>query len=83
MNLYLIEQEENREWDTYYEAVVCAEDENTARTIDPSQTKEVEYLGWWEAKSYWCAPAYVKCKYLGKADESIKEGVICNSLKAG
>lgn len=37
MNLYIISQDINNDYDTYDSAVVCAEDEEDAREIHPSE----------------------------------------------
>jgi hypothetical protein len=79
MNLYLISQEENNEYDTYDSAVVCAESEEEARNINPS------IFGWPTsviACTAWCTdPAQVTVKYLGEAHTDIERGsIICSSF---
>lgn len=81
MNLYLISQPVDRvEWDTYDSAVVCAPDEDTARKIDPNGKPEL--IEWGEEKSYWVAPANVKCKLIGQSISSMEQGVVCASYNA-
>lgn len=80
MNLYLISQHENNDYDTYDSAVVVAESAEAARLIHPSGD------GWDEFNRHaWATcPEHVKIKYLGKADELLKaEEIICASFNAG
>jgi hypothetical protein len=52
MNLYLITQQENRDYDTYDSAVVAAKSEQDARSINPSSfvthITEGEWMGMYE-----------------------------------
>lgn len=79
MKLYLISQNVNTGYDTYSDAVVCANSEQEARLIHPDGYSKVK------ADSYdpWCDASDVKVEYIGEADKSIKEGVICASFHAG
>ena len=45
MNLYLLQQEENRGFDTYDALVVAAESEDDAIRIYPNYDKDVNYGG--------------------------------------
>jgi len=79
MNLYLISQDQNTGWDTYDSAVVCAHDEEEARSIHPSPYDK-------DFKSdTWCnSPAHVKVKWIGIAAVEYDEpGIICTSFNAG
>lgn len=81
MNLYLIEQDVNNNWDTYDSAVVVANSEDEARFIHPN---DYEWDGKMETYSNWCNAENVKVTYLGKAKEGLKKGeVICASFNAG
>ena len=82
MNLYLISQEENNEYDTYDSAVVAAKDEMTARRMDPTSGKLMTAEKWlW---GHWCtSPDKVKVKLIGKAIKGTDKGVICSSFNAG
>ena len=53
MNLYLISQTENEDYDTYDSAVVCAETETQARRIHPRYGEKwgIEAKEW---SNYWC-----------------------------
>lgn len=96
MNLYLISQDANNNYDTYDSAVVCAENEDGARKTNPG--------GWsvWSEKhdSWVCAsgplqgePEYdgswvdnldlVTVKLIGVAHEGVIPGVVCASFNAG
>ena len=78
MNIYLISQTVNDEYDTYDSAVVCAESEESAQTIHPysKQSPSDDY-------GDWCDPADVTVKYLGIATPHLPKGVICSSFNAG
>lgn len=82
MNLYLISQTQQQDYDTYDCAVVCAEAEDEARSIHPaSQFREVDCRKW---RDYgWCkSPDMVTVKLLGVADKDIDRGVLCSSFNA-
>ena len=82
MNLYLLSQKENNDYDTYDSAVVCAPDEETARDINPRNGEPMD----WESglENSWCAKREsVKVALLGIADDSVKPGIVCASYNAG
>ena len=80
MKIYQIYQRENQNYDTYDECVVCAIDEDDAKSIHPSgnDLKDCEDHGDWVSDK-----SLIFCKYIGIADPSIKRGVICASFNAG
>ena len=79
MNLYLLTQEDNRDWDTYDSVVVCAETEDKARNINPDYSEE-----WGKTFSSWAsAPELVKVKLIGIAIEGLEKGVVLGSFNAG
>ena len=80
MNIYLLEQDVNDDYDVFTAAVVCAENEEQAITIHPVGY-DLFYNG---KKDYAWVNSYedIKCTYLGKADESVKYGVILASFNA-
>lgn len=86
MKLFLISQTKNRGYDTYDSAVVAAQDEATARHMNPATGDPVE---WWrfsplEQCVWWCSsPEQVTVIYLGEAGPGIEPGVICASFNAG
>jgi hypothetical protein len=75
MNLYLISQVVNQDYDTFDAAVVCAESEQDARLIHPEGPD-----GW---ESMWAPVDKVEVKFLGSADPSVEAGVVCASFNAG
>lgn len=79
MNLYLISQEYNDDYDTYDSAVVAANTEEEARLIHPSRGldwdgKNIAYAGWCDSK-------YVEVDFIGNTDR--EKGVILTSFNAG
>ena len=78
MNIYLISQSENNDYDTYDSAVVYAKDEEEAKTVNPGG----EYG---QSQSTWCSsPDKVTVELMGEANEDIKEkGIILSSFNAG
>ena len=79
MNLYLISQTENCDWDTYDSAVVAAPSEEAAKTMHPNGevVSETNYRGW--VKS----PESVSCQLIGVAIDGTPQKVICSSFNAG
>ena len=79
MNLYLISQDANSEYDTFDALVVCAKNEEEARNITPDKDNcfYAEY-------SDWCiSPEYVSVEFLGVADINVRREVILASYNAG
>jgi hypothetical protein len=84
MKLYHLSQNISKGYDTHSDIVVCAKDEDAAKAINPSG--DVFPGGDWLDASWntWAKnPKQVTAKYLGEADDSIEEGVICASFHAG
>lgn len=80
MNLYLISQTVNKEYDTYDSAVVAAVSEDDARSMPPYGHN----IRWSDGLlRYWASPKYVHVTYLGKADDKVNLGVVCASFNAG
>jgi len=83
MKIYKIWQKVNIYYDAYDSAVVCAKDEEDARSIHPS----IRMVDWdgkisvWEDD--WCDKRDVQVTYLGEADINLQRGVICASFNAG
>ncbi len=79
MNLYLILQDVNNEYDTYDAAVVCAESELDACSIYPGGDDT------WDGyvTSTWAPIDSVNAICIGVADENIKRGVVLSSFNAG
>ena len=74
MELYLISQDINNDYDTYDSAVVCAENEEEARNM---------YPGGYVSTVTWCLPKDVKVDHIGSAKNGTEKGVICSSFNAG
>lgn len=80
MNLYLLSQSENRGGDTYDSIVVCAENEEDAKSISPNGGPFVEkdiFSGWAQKKSS------ITCEEIGKANKDVERGIIIASFNAG
>lgn len=79
MNLYLLEQDECRGWDTYDSCVVAAPDEHAARMIHPN---DLVWPDW--TSCTWCkTPKSVRVTLIGTAEDGIERGVVIASFKAG
>ena len=81
MNLYLISQDENNDYDTYDSAVVCAQNEQEARMIQPNGTGKEFNTG--DFGTWAKYPDQVKVTLIGVADSSIAEGLVLASFNAG
>jgi hypothetical protein len=78
MKLWLIWQRENQRYDTFDEAVVCSESEESAKLIRPDGDTI------WDGRSWASSPEFVQCKLIGIALPEYKEGdIICASFNAG
>lgn len=80
MNLYLLSQNKNNGYDTYDACIVCAIDENDAKTIHPAgrETPIIET----DIYSSWVGISDVECEFIGTAHNQ-KRGVILSSFNAG
>jgi hypothetical protein len=98
VNLYLIQQSVNRDYDTYYDAVVAAASEEEARLIHPDgssmssmvNSKTVDgteddddWVDYFRKRTWVTNPKDVSVKLIGVAVEGTKSGVICASFHAG
>lgn len=86
MNLYLISQRVNVDYDTFDAAVVCAPDEAAARTIHPGGYEKTVPEGKDSLDSdygTWTQQQNVEVKYIGLADDSLTQGVVLASFNAG
>lgn len=79
MKIWLIEQDENNNYDTYDSVVVVSASEDGARNMNPDGSN------WGRALSSWASsPDKVKVTCIGDAAEGLEEGqVICSSFNAG
>lgn len=89
MNLYLIEQDERCNYDTYDSAVVAAPSPDRARFTHPNGWKPYDETaaeddGWAYRYGSWAThPDKVTVTLIGKAAKGIEPGVICASFNAG
>lgn len=91
MNLYLLSQKVNNDYDTFDSCVVAAETPTSAKDIHPATLRynikpgDYDEKAWESHNTTWAnSPADVKCIYIGVASASIKkECVICTSFNAG
>ena len=81
MNIYLVSQSVNNQYDTYSDIVVAAKDEESARMILPD-----EYSTWDEKDNYgsWAySPDQVTVKLICVVSDRIEAGVILAFFHAG
>ena len=96
MNIYKISQSIANDYDTYSDAIVCAENEEEAKKIHPDG--DYDYNDKWDGEGEyaegdylkrdgylgsWVKKEYVKVEYIGVAKEDLEKGVICASYHAG
>ena len=81
MNLYLLKQDVNIDWDTYDSVIVCAESEEEAVKIHPNG--DFFDTGWEWPEGWVETPSQVRCQKIGVADESVEKGVVLASFNAG
>ena len=81
MNLYLIYQDVNCDYDTYGSAVVAAKNPLSAQATHPNGC-DTEFNARWTDHS-WCNIQDVKVTLLGKAKAGTYAGVIVSSFNAG
>lgn len=79
MNLYLISQTVNNDWDTYDAAVVVAETAEQAQAMHPSGNIRKDS---WTNKA-WTDPSNVNVRLLGTAMPDARAGVVLASFNAG
>lgn len=78
MNVYLISQTVNDDYDTFDSAVVAAETMEDAAMIHPLYS---DWDGTGKAYDSWCACADVNVELIGETNR--EKGVICASFNAG
>ena len=82
MNLYLLEQDENRGYDTYDSCVISARSDTDARKIHPSPWIRADDV--WAYSDGWASsPENVRVTLIGTAVDSEFSGVILSSFNAG
>jgi len=90
MNIYLISQSVNNDYDTFDSAVVVAKSAVEARNINPQRSwgdHERLFVNWDDIGRWtsWCyKPSQVQVEYIGRASVKTKKpGVILASFNAG
>jgi len=77
--LYLLRQYENSGYDTYDSCIVCAESEDEAKRIHPSN-----YSTWQDNYRNWAySPESVLVELIGTAVDTLETGVVIASFNAG
>ncbi len=79
MELYLISQEHNNDYDTYSAAIVCAPNPETAQKMHPKNGK----VNCSDEYGSWCPSEHVKVKWIGISARYIEQGVVLASYHAG
>ena len=91
MNIYLLSQSVNNDYDTWDSCVVIAKDEEEARMTHPyyrffNDDPNDEYNNWDGIdRSYggWCDAKYVSVELIGTAADGMERQVVCSSFNAG
>jgi len=99
MNIYKIWADDWLGYNTYDNAIVVANDEETARHIHPGSTPEYPVVGynaetyrydkaWYESDDFspyldWTKPENVKAEFIGTTDLFPEGTVLCASYNAG
>ena len=94
MKIYKIWQIVNYGYDTYSDAVVCAESEYKAKRINPGGFREMGEDDKWyfvyadgekklDDDDSWAELKDIKVEYIGEAKEGLEEGILCSSFHAG
>ena len=83
MKLYRLSQTEKSGYDTHDSMIVCAHNEEDARSIHPygQAYPSEDWSNYW---STWASnPSQVKCEEIGEANDNQERGVILASYNAG
>jgi hypothetical protein len=78
MDLYLVSQDVNDDWDTYDSMIVVAASEDDARSIHPNGNWGGSFGGGWCS-----SPEQAKVKWIGIPRGDMKRGVVLASFNAG
>ena len=80
MNLYLISQDVNENYDTYDSAIVAARTKKEARMIHPNGD---DWDGKTEKYGSWTSFEDVKAELIGTAKKGTTKGIVLASYNAG
>lgn len=85
MKLYLLSQNDNNGYDTYDACVVCAENEEDAKIMQPKYNgfKIFDPLNIEPYTSWAKSAESISCVEIGEANENQKRGIILASFNAG
>jgi hypothetical protein len=87
MNIYLLEQDEATDYDTFDSIVVVARNEAAARMIHPSETFGVKREECWKEDPIYATwatdPSQVEVTLIGTAVPNSDEGIVVASFNAG
>ena len=75
MELWIISQITNKDYDTYDSAVVAAPTAEAARSITPCYVGNVD--------DQWAAPEHIRVEHIGTAKAGAEQGLILGSFNAG
>ena len=81
MKLYKLTQNRNTGYDTYDSCVVCAKNEDDAKTIAPWEGEFKDCDESW-GNSWARKISEVICEEIGKANKGQERGVLCASFNA-
>ena len=79
MKLFLLQQSVNNDYDTYDSCVVCAENEEDAKTITPRGNM----FGLRDRSTWAYSLTDIECREIGIANPNEQRGVIIASFNAG
>lgn len=78
MKLYLLSQTVNQNWDTFDSVLVCAENEDDAKSITPYGEEFDGKDGTWVKDK-----SSIACEEIGEANSKQVRGIIISSFNAG
>ena len=83
MKLWLIQQSENDDYDTYDSAIVAADTEDEAKRIHPGGWDWDENGDMWQSHTWCKSPDAVTVTCVGRAGALVERGVLLASFNAG
>jgi len=83
MNLYLLWQDVNNDYDTYDSCIVCAENIDEAIKIHPANNPGEDEIKCNERIEEWATSENIFCELIGKAESNVPKGLVLASFNAG
>ena len=94
MKLFLLTLKEDNDYESYESCVICAENEEDAKSISPEQEWDDENKEWTRGTKFipteegfhntWASSVEaINCQELGIASDNMKRGVVVSSYNAG